>query len=272
MWFRVETGFVDHWKLDAAAERLGGRPRDRGRVVTTWLELMSYTVRKKTDGFIPLDVARRLRTDSRPARVLDAMCAPDVRLLIREPKGYRVNHFHEYQPTAARLFGELDPGCGKPCGKPVVPEQARAQSVADSDHDLYAENSRTSRVRANSLSKNSGNVARGLLRSTKYDLTPTSTPIPVERSRIVRSSSTEENKSTRDRARALTFGAAKTHLMTAALHELDRDPDALDSTLAEIAKTTLAKMECFEWSPGDITEVLRAARRVRERQRRERGA
>jgi hypothetical protein len=101
MWVKVDDSFVEHPKVIAAGRHLG--VHGLGRVVAVWLEALCYTARNLTDGLVPGLVARKFISDRRPLDVLEVMALPDVRLMTKEPAGFRFHDFTHYQPSAATI-------------------------------------------------------------------------------------------------------------------------------------------------------------------------
>lgn len=105
-WVRVDERFSSGPKVKRAALRLGGK-FPRRRVVSLWLDLMSYCNTHRTDGFIP-DYEIAGLEDERPDAVIAAMAYGDEgmgAMLERDEVrgGWVVRNYLKYQPSKASV-------------------------------------------------------------------------------------------------------------------------------------------------------------------------
>jgi hypothetical protein len=103
MWFKVDSGFLRHPKVRAAAEHLGGpqkraRKRALGRIAAVWLELGLYGSDYLTDGFVPNAEIDDLKTETNGREVTDALV--HAKLAHRETGGIRLHDWEDYNPSA----------------------------------------------------------------------------------------------------------------------------------------------------------------------------
>jgi hypothetical protein len=101
-WGRFDDGLIHHPKVVTAATHLGGR-NAHGRVIAVFVEATLYCTRNLTDGFLPDSAGNRFICDDDPRTVLKAMARADVKLLHRVDGGFRLNDFHDYNPSAAKI-------------------------------------------------------------------------------------------------------------------------------------------------------------------------
>ncbi len=99
MWVRIDDDLIDHSKVLRAGERLGRY--GVARVLATFMEGLTYSARKLTDGALPVFVVRQFKVDPRPLDVAAVLAADDVRLWEPTEDGYQVHNYHNYNPTAA---------------------------------------------------------------------------------------------------------------------------------------------------------------------------
>jgi hypothetical protein len=88
-WVRLDDGFPDHPKVDAAGP------------LAAWLYVcgLAYCARFLTDGHIPADRVARLAAVAEPLALAARLV--EVGLWERTTGGYRVHDYAEYQPSAA---------------------------------------------------------------------------------------------------------------------------------------------------------------------------
>lgn len=101
-WVRVDEKFAAGPKAKRAAMRLGGK-FPRRRILSVWLEAMSYCNLHATDGFIP-DYEVESLEDESPRQVFEAMAHGDDRLgaiVERDDQrgGWVFRNYLEYQPS-----------------------------------------------------------------------------------------------------------------------------------------------------------------------------
>ena len=105
-WVRVDDKFSNGPKVKRAAGILGGQ-FPRRRVLSVWLEAMSYCNLHMTDGFVP-DYEINTFDDENPSEVIDAMALGDRDLgpIMERNKrrnGWVVRNYLEYQPSRENL-------------------------------------------------------------------------------------------------------------------------------------------------------------------------
>lgn len=105
-WVRVDDKFSNGPKVKRAAAALGG-VFPRRRVLSVWLEALSYCNLHTTNGFIP-DYEIATFEDENPAAVIEAMAIGDKELkpiMLRERKrnGWMVYNYLKYQPSRESL-------------------------------------------------------------------------------------------------------------------------------------------------------------------------
>src|SRR5262245_38113181 len=88
-----------HPKLLACAQLLG----DRGLPEAFYLFVVGiqYARNHMTDGFLPERFPQSFAELSRGVDIAEALCAPGVRLWTKVPGGYRIHHFHDWNPKAS---------------------------------------------------------------------------------------------------------------------------------------------------------------------------
>lgn len=110
-WVKVDDKFSSGPKVKRAAAVLGGS-FPRRRVLSVWLEALSYCNLHTTNGFIP-DYEIATFEDENPTAVIEAMAVGDRDLkpiMIREKKrnGWMVYNYLKYQPSREMLEEKQD--------------------------------------------------------------------------------------------------------------------------------------------------------------------
>jgi len=245
MWVRVESVFVEHPKVAAAAAHL---PRyGHARVVAVWLEALCYAGHHATDGFIPRKAVARFH-DPDPVHVLNVMAAPDVRLLIRVATGYHIHDYADYQLAgrAIKAKRRLLKTCGKLPPKPGEFSTACGNLHSDRER-IRHEYSPDSASENGHKSQNAPRFefSTGVYRPLDLDL------------------DVQDQDHALSRA-LLRTKPARRHLLRAAFAELDIHPDATDGDVAEAVKDAAAQLPCT-YDAGIVTGIVRAVRAHRAR-------
>jgi hypothetical protein len=93
---RLDDGFIDHEKVERAAEVLGRNGYERAFGVAVWG--IVYANRRLTDGFISVSAIRKYEISQQTVDVL-----VEVGLWAVAYAGYRIHDFHDWNPTAAEV-------------------------------------------------------------------------------------------------------------------------------------------------------------------------
>jgi hypothetical protein len=102
MWAKLDSGWFDHWKFDAAA-----RDAPRAEVLAAWVVLLAWTVRARSDGRVAYQKALRivqmaLEPTASPATVVDALVSAGLLRLIADTGGVlEVSGWHDWQLSRA---------------------------------------------------------------------------------------------------------------------------------------------------------------------------
>jgi len=105
-WVRVDERFSSGPKVKRASLRLGGK-FPRRRILSAWLDLMSYCNTHRTDGFIP-DYEVAGLEDERPEAIIAALAFGDETLgpiVERDDArgGWVIRNYLKYQPSKASV-------------------------------------------------------------------------------------------------------------------------------------------------------------------------
>jgi hypothetical protein len=97
-WVRLDEEFPDHPKVAAAGP------------LASWLHVcaLAYCNRYLTDGFVPVGQVPKLAdlssVKARPAALAETLV--EVGMWEREPGGFRIHDYHDYQPSKAEVEAE----------------------------------------------------------------------------------------------------------------------------------------------------------------------
>jgi len=102
MWAKLDSGWFDHHKFDAAA-----RDAPRAEVLAAWAVLVAWTVRARSDGRIAYHKALRvvqmaIEPSASPATVVDALVSAGLLRLISDTGGaLELSGWHDWQLSRA---------------------------------------------------------------------------------------------------------------------------------------------------------------------------
>jgi hypothetical protein len=102
MWAKLDSGWFDHHKFDAAA-----RDAPRADVLAAWAVLVAWTVRARSDGRLTRDKATRVvemavEPSASPATVVDALVSAGLLRLIADTGGaLELSGWHDWQLSRA---------------------------------------------------------------------------------------------------------------------------------------------------------------------------
>lgn len=164
MWVKVDDGLPEHWKVFAAAERLGG-PHNYARILAMWLQAMCYSNRNLTDGFLPVERVKRFH-DPRAIDAAEALAADGVRLWERVEGGYRIHDYDHYQPDAEK-----------------TKEIRKRRSAAGRKGGLASAAARRTKTDSNTQAHCFNFGSTELEASLKQNRTPIPIPVPVQSNR-----------------------------------------------------------------------------------------
>jgi hypothetical protein len=100
MWAKLDDGLLDHPKILAAAEQLGGN--SQAIVVGVYVMGLLWSARHLTDGHLPTSFVRAFAKTSNPLSIADAL----VKVGLWEAdsgKGFRIHDYAEYNPKASHI-------------------------------------------------------------------------------------------------------------------------------------------------------------------------
>jgi hypothetical protein len=240
MWVKVDDHFISHPKVTAAAghfTRNGLR-----RVVAVWLEALCYAGRHATDGFIPRRAAQEFHTDRHPLKVMDVMAAPDVRLLVGLATGYQIHDYGDYQLSATAIKAK----------KTLWKTRSKTREFSTACGNLHSLRSAYG-VHTDPLTP----PENGHNRKNTPGFEFSTGCIPAVDIDI------DQDQRSRAIARALTHTKpVRRHLLRAAFAELDINPEAPDSVLADAIKAAAAQLR-VDYHAALISPLIRAVREAR---------
>jgi hypothetical protein len=100
MWARLDDELLDHQKIFAAGDLVGGR---NGSVIALgfYAQCLMWANRHLSDGHLPLGVIKGFRHGSKPLSIADALVKAG--LLEKNGSGFIIHDFKEFNPSAAKV-------------------------------------------------------------------------------------------------------------------------------------------------------------------------
>jgi hypothetical protein len=100
MWSKLDDELLDHRKIFAAGERIGGR---NGSVIALgfYAQCLLWANRHLTDGHLPVSVIKGFRHGGNPLTLADALV--QAGLLEVNGSGFVIHDFAEFNPSAQKV-------------------------------------------------------------------------------------------------------------------------------------------------------------------------
>ena len=101
MWARLDDELLDHQKIFAAGELIGGGRNGSLLALGFYAQCLMWANRHLSDGHLPVGVIRGFRHGSNPLSIADALVKAG--LLEKNGSGFVIHDYDEFNPSAARV-------------------------------------------------------------------------------------------------------------------------------------------------------------------------